>query len=73
VNEHTSSTEEPDRPSRDNELGRVEAWRLEKLLEAGYAVETASALACEPRVDLHRAIDLVAAGCRPALAADILL
>lgn len=52
---------------------KVEAWRLEVLIEAGYPVNIAERLACVSEVDLHRAVELVRAGCRPAVAALILL
>lgn len=56
------------------EATRVEDWRLHVLVEAGYPVDLAEQLAREARdVDLHQAVDLVAGGCTPQLAAAILL
>jgi hypothetical protein len=52
---------------------KVEAWRLEELLAAGYPLEHAEQLATRTDVDLHQAVDLIAAGCRHELAARILL
>lgn len=51
----------------------VEAWRLHVLIEAGYPLKIAERLASVREVDLHRAVELVTAGCRPAVAALILL
>ena len=57
----------------DESFGEVEAWRLRRLLEAGYPTAEAHLLAAVKDVDLHRAVDLVAAGCPPEMAARILL
>jgi hypothetical protein len=57
-------------------LDRVETWRLEQLLNAGYPLALAEQLATRPpsEVDLHQAVELVASrGCLPELAARILL
>jgi len=51
---------------------RVDAWRLERLIDAGYSVELAVQLATA-QVDLHQACDLLARGCTPELAGAILL
>lgn len=51
---------------------KVEAWRLHVLVEAGYPVTLAENLAAS-QVDLHRAVSLLTGGCRPEVAADILL
>ena len=50
----------------------VTNWRFEVLVEAGYPVRLAEALA-ETHVDLHRAVMLVEQGCDPLVAGDILL
>ena len=50
----------------------VTAWRFDALLEAGYPVRLAEALA-ESGADLHQALEMVAAGCDPLVAGDILL
>lgn len=62
--------EKPDRTLTEKEI--VACWRFEMLLDAGYDVAKASALAVA-QVDLHRACQLVGNGCPPELAAEILL
>jgi hypothetical protein len=57
----------------ETESERVERWRTDELLRVGFDFETAVLLAAEPEVDLHRALDLVARGCPPDVAARILL
>jgi hypothetical protein len=54
------------------ELERVEGWRREELLRAGYPAAAAAELAGRPDVDLHRAIALLKNGCPPELAVSIL-
>ncbi len=49
----------------------VIAWRRCRLLEHGFGAALADALARE-RIDLHRLLALVDAGCPPELAARIL-
>lgn len=49
----------------------VVAWRRCRLLEHGFGLALADTLAHE-RVDLHRLLALVDAGCPPELAARIL-
>jgi hypothetical protein len=59
-------------PERD-ERAKVESWRLHVLVEAGYPLPLAERLA-QSGADLHHAVTLVAdRGCRPELAAEILL
>lgn len=62
-------------PPGADDAGKVEAWRLHVLLNAGYPPLIAETLAARDSkdVDLHRAIDLVKRGCAPDLAAEILL
>lgn len=60
-------------PRTESDNDPVEAWRLDVLLKAGYPLSIAERLAPLPYVDLHRAVELVGAGCRPAVAALILL
>ena len=55
-----------------NERAKVEGWRLHVLIEAGYPLSLAERLAGS-EADLHRAVELVDAGCGPDVAADILL
>lgn len=55
-----------------SEQTKVENWRLEVLIRAGYPVRIAERLAMSG-ADLHRAVELVERGCKPAVAALILL
>jgi hypothetical protein len=55
------------------ELDRVEHWRSEELLRAGYPSEAATQLAARHDVDLHFAVELLGRGCSPELALRILL
>ena len=55
-----------------NERSKVESWRLHVLMEAGYPLPLAEKLAGS-EADLHRAVELVAIGCTPETAAEILL
>ena len=50
----------------------VLAWRHRRLLAAGFPDALASALAADPRADLHAHIELTERGCPPELAARIL-
>ncbi len=58
--------------SDGSERAKVESWRLHVLIEAGYPLHLAERLAAS-EVDLHRAVELVDAGCGADVAADILL
>jgi hypothetical protein len=58
-------------PSRRNELELVFNWRLKQLLDAGYPLELAEALA-DSKADLHAAVELIV-GCGAEIAARILL
>jgi len=51
----------------------VDDWRFQQLLSAGWPEEQALVLAARPDVDLHLACDLLAKGCDPTLAWEILL
>jgi hypothetical protein len=56
-----------------DERAKVEGWRLHVLMEAGYPLPLAEKIA-QSGADLHEAVLLVAErGCRPELAAEILL
>lgn len=55
-----------------DEAMKVESWRLKTLLDAGYPLNLAAALAVSSRIDLHEAVKLVKAGCTPQLAFEIL-
>lgn len=58
--------------SNGSERAKVESWRLHVLMEAGYPIHLAERLAGS-EVDLHRAVELVHAGCSHDVAAEILL
>jgi len=55
-----------------SEQAKVESWRLHVLMEAGYPLPLAERLAAS-EADLHEAVGLVAKGCDPTTAAEILL
>jgi len=59
-------------PFLETEKERVERWRLQVLIEAGYPLRVAERVAFST-VDLHLAVALVEQGCAPKLAAEILL
>lgn len=58
-------------PSID-ERSKVESWRLHILIESGYPLSLAERLAVS-EADLHVACEMIARGCRPETAAEILL
>jgi len=58
---------------RQSERAKVESWRLHVLMEAGYPLPLAEKLAAALDADLHHAVDLVARGCDPRTAVEILL
>ena len=55
-----------------DELTKVQSWRLHVLIEAGYPLPLAERIAAS-NADLHRAVELVGAGCAPETAAEIVL
>jgi hypothetical protein len=57
----------------ETELERVERWRAEELMRAGYDPGAAADLAVRLDIDLHTAIDLLERGCPADLAVRILL
>jgi hypothetical protein len=57
----------------ETELERVERWRADELMRAGFDPASAIALAARLDIDLHRAAELVDRGCSPELALQILL
>lgn len=57
----------------ETELERVERWRADELMRAGFDPASATELATRLDVDLHRATELVDRGCSPELALQILL
>lgn len=56
-----------------SETELIEAWRAEALERAGYSAQAAAEVAARHDIDLHRAIDLLGAGCPVELALGILL
>ena len=58
---------------KQNERAKVESWRLHVLMEAGYPLPLAEKIAAALDADLHHAVDLVARGCDPRTATEILL
>jgi hypothetical protein len=57
----------------ETEEQRIESWRMEVLVGAGYDKRSAAMLACRKDVDLHRALSLLHNGCSSELALRILL
>lgn len=70
-NEHEAIEQAVDN-RRLEEAERIAAWRLLQLLDAGYDMDSAKAVALS-KADLHIACDLVTKrGCAPSVAAAIL-
>jgi hypothetical protein len=57
----------------ETELERVERWRADELMRAGFNPSSAFELAARLDIDLHTATQLVDRGCSPELALQILL
>ncbi len=57
----------------ESEIERVERWRVEELIRAGYDPLAAGQIALRSDIDLHQAIGLIAHGCPVDLAVRILL
>jgi hypothetical protein len=57
----------------ETELDRVERWRADELMRAGFDPSSAFELAARLDVDLHAATELVDRGCTTELALQILL
>jgi hypothetical protein len=57
----------------ETELERVERWRTEELMRAGYDPAGAVELGARLDIDLHTATDLLERGCPVELALQILL
>jgi hypothetical protein len=57
----------------ETELERVERWRTEELIRAGYDPGSAAQLAARHDVDIRQAAAMLAQGCSPDLALQILL
>jgi hypothetical protein len=47
-------------------------WRYDLLIRAGFAAALARQITRDPRIDIHRLLDLIDRGCPPHLAARIL-
>ena len=58
---------------QETEKERVEHWRAEELVRAGYDPSDAIALAARHDIDLHLAVELVEQGCPHDMAIDILI
>jgi hypothetical protein len=57
----------------ETEMEKVEHWRAEELVRAGFDPSDAVALAARHDIDLHRAVELVEQGCPYETAIDILI
>jgi len=61
------------RVSRETEQEKVEHWRAEELVRAGYDPSDALALAARHDIDLHFAVELIGQGCPYETAIEILI
>jgi hypothetical protein len=57
----------------ESEIERVERWRVEELMRAGYDLLASAQIALRSDIDLRQAIGLLAQGCPVDLAVRILL
>jgi len=57
----------------ETELDRIERWRAEELVRAGYEPSDALALAARHDIDLHFAVELIKQGCPYETALEILI
>ena len=57
----------------ESEVERVERWRVEELMRAGYDALAAAQIALRSDIDLHQATRLLVHGCPVDLAVRILL
>jgi hypothetical protein len=57
----------------ETEAERVERWRAEELIRAGFDPDSALKLAADLTVDIRRAAAMLEQGCAPDLAVQILL
>jgi hypothetical protein len=57
----------------NTELDKIERWRTEELVRAGYGTRAAERLAARHDIDLHLAVGLLEQGCSAELALKILL
>ena len=57
----------------ETETERIERWRYEALVRAGYDPTAARRIAERQDIDLHVAVEMLEKGCSPELAVSILL
>jgi hypothetical protein len=57
----------------ETEAERVERWRADELIRAGFDPDSAQKLAAALDVDIHRAAQMLEHGCSQDLALQILL
>lgn len=57
----------------ETEAERVERWRADELIRAGYDPDAAAKLAAHLEVDIRMAAQMLEQGCSPELALQILL
>jgi len=57
----------------ETESERIERWRYDALIRAGYEPAPARRIATRLEIDLHHAVDLLERGCSTELALQILL
>jgi hypothetical protein len=57
----------------ETEMEKVEHWRAEELVRAGFDPSDAVALAARHDIDLHLAVELIEQGCPYETAIDILI
>ena len=57
----------------ETEMDKVEHWRAEELVRAGFDPSDAIALAARHDIDLHLAVELIEQGCPYETAIDILI
>ena len=69
ITEYQSMTAAELQIPTETELDRIERWRAEELVRAGYDPSDALALAARHDIDLHFAVELLKQGCpyEPAL------
>lgn len=60
------------RSAARSQADQLAAWRVRRLVAAGFGEDLAAILARDPETDLHALLELVDRGCPPRLAARIL-
>jgi hypothetical protein len=58
---------------QETELEKIEHWRAEELVRAGFDPSDAVALAARHDIDLHLAVELIEQGCPYETAIEILI